>query len=184
MPSSPPKDGKDANKSSPGATAHLLNPTLLVVLVPAFFAVLGTGIGASLSGYLNLKLERFKFEVGLIQKAFETGDQNEVARRLKFLVDAGLVDSLNSQQLTELAKSPDDLPRFTEAMGIAEAKSILRALGLYAGAVDAIDQPAFRDAVRAFQTSKDMMPDGIIGPMTASELRKALAGVEDLPGAQ
>src|SRR5438552_14658709 len=83
---------------------------ILVVVLSALFGLLGSGIGAALQGYSNTQLERQKFEATLIQKALESTQQEERARNLLFLVDAGLIKSLDSRKIEELARNPARLP--------------------------------------------------------------------------
>src|SRR5207302_1038266 len=42
--------------------------------------------------------------------------------------------------------------------------------GLYAGPVDAIPGPVTRAAIRSFQAHRGLVPDGIVGPVTAHRL--------------
>lgn len=83
---------------------------LIVAVSSAVFALLGTGIGAALQGYWNTQLERQKFESALIQKALDSSKKEDAANNLKFLVDAGLIQSLDRNKIAELAKRPADLP--------------------------------------------------------------------------
>jgi hypothetical protein len=86
---------------------------LIIGLASAIFGVVGTAVGAGLQGYSNFQLERQKFEFTLIQKSLETKDTDEAAKRLQFLVDSGVIKSLDSNKIRELAESPKDLPNFT-----------------------------------------------------------------------
>jgi hypothetical protein len=79
-------------------------------LTLALVGLIGTGIGASVQGFWNTKLERQKFESSLILKSLETSDQQQAAKSLKFLVDAGLIPSLDSKKIEDLAKNPMELP--------------------------------------------------------------------------
>ncbi|MFZ5448285.1 MAG: M15 family metallopeptidase [Thermodesulfobacteriota bacterium] len=79
-------------------------------LILAIVGLIGTGIGASVQGFWTTKLERQKFESSLILKALETSDQQKAAKSLKFLVDAGLIPSLNAKRIENLAKDPEKLP--------------------------------------------------------------------------
>jgi hypothetical protein len=55
-------------------------------------------------------LERQKFEFSLIQKALEIKDRNEAAKQLLFLVNSGVIQSLDSEKIRKLAEKPEDLP--------------------------------------------------------------------------
>jgi hypothetical protein len=79
-------------------------------LILALVGLIGTGVGASIQGYWNTKLERQKFESSLILKALETADQKEAARNLLFLVNAGLIPNLDGKKIAELANNPEQLP--------------------------------------------------------------------------
>jgi hypothetical protein len=94
---------------------------LLIGVFSAVFGLLGTGIGAALQGYsnfhlerqkfdLNFQLERQKFEFSLIQKALEIKDRNEAAKQLLFLVNSGVIQSLDSEKIRKIAERPEDLP--------------------------------------------------------------------------
>lgn len=67
-------------------------------------------MGAGLQGYSNFQLERQKFEFTLIQNALETKDTNEAAKRLQFLVKSGVITSLDSDKIQQLAENPEQLP--------------------------------------------------------------------------
>jgi hypothetical protein len=86
-------------------------------LILAVVALLGTGIGAAVQGFWNTDLERKKFESSLILKSLETTDKKQAANNLLFLVNAGLVASLDNNKIKELANDPKNLPVQT-ALGI------------------------------------------------------------------
>jgi hypothetical protein len=88
---------------------------LVVGVLSAIVGLLGTGVGAIFQGYWNTQLERQKFESVLIQKALEQKDRDEVAKSLLFLVEAGLIQSLNRENIAGLAKKPDQLPLYRTA---------------------------------------------------------------------
>ena len=145
----------------------------------AFIGLLGTGVGAILQGYWNTKLERQKFEFSLIQKALGTSDKNEAALSLTFLAEAGLISEVNVDKIRTLAKTPQQLPIFLGAairdhlISVSEAKTILKHLGVYDGAINDEADDAFRKAVISFQSSKGMAPDGLIGPTTLGKFMEA-----------
>lgn len=75
--------------------------------------LLGTGLGYGLQGYFNAKLERQKFEAGVIQKALETDDRQEIARRLKFYIETGVIQSLDANKIRNTVdKNISELPVF------------------------------------------------------------------------
>ncbi|MFN6569242.1 M15 family metallopeptidase [Dendronalium sp. ChiSLP03b] len=87
---------------------------ILLGVITAISGLIGTGIGAVLQGNSNLNLERKKFEFTQIQKALETTDTKEAAKRLVFLVDIGVIQSLDGQRIREIAKNePQKIPTAT-----------------------------------------------------------------------
>ena len=88
----------------------------LVAVVSLLAGLLGTGLGASLQGYFNTRLERQKFESSLIEKALDSNDQAEIAKRLTFMVDIGIIRGLDRSQIANYAhKDPAQLPTLGEA---------------------------------------------------------------------
>ncbi|MDJ0660325.1 MAG: M15 family metallopeptidase [Crocosphaera sp.] len=95
---------------------------ILLGVITAISGLIGTGIGVILQGYSNLNLERKKFEFSQIQKALETTDTKEAAKRLLFLVDIGVIQSLDSQRIREIAKKePQNIPTSTVSSLTPEA---------------------------------------------------------------
>ncbi|MGK7896562.1 MAG: hypothetical protein AB4372_23815 [Xenococcus sp. (in: cyanobacteria)] len=91
---------------------------LLIGVVSAIFGLLGTLFGAALQGYSNLQLERQKFEFSLIQKALDTDNQDEAARNLMFLVNSGVIQSLDGERIRNIAENPEQIP-FTTRLQIS-----------------------------------------------------------------
>lgn len=88
-----------------------LTSPLLIGGITAISGLIGTGIGAILQGNANFKLERQKFEFTLIQKALQALNQNEAAKQLLFLIDSGVIISLDGEKLRNIAeKNPSQLP--------------------------------------------------------------------------
>jgi hypothetical protein len=102
------------------------NKDRLIVILPLLVGLAGTALGYMLQGHYNQKLEQQKFEAAIIQKALETNDQNEVAKRLSFYVDVGIVQSLNRDEITKKAQAPSQLPTFPTPV-IANARMYLLA---------------------------------------------------------
>jgi lysozyme len=90
---------------------------LLLGVITAISGLIGTGIGAVLQGNANLKLERNKFEFIQIQKALETTDTKEAAKRLVFLVDIGVIQSLDGNKIRKIAETqPQKIPTFGSSL--------------------------------------------------------------------
>jgi Circadian oscillating protein COP23 len=104
---------------------------LLIGLASALFGLLGTALGAVLQGQSNFQLEkhkleassqleRQKFEFSLILKALESkdklilmgSDRKEAAKKLAFLVNLGVIKTVNLNAIKKLVDNPDDLPTF------------------------------------------------------------------------
>jgi Circadian oscillating protein COP23 len=95
-------------------------------LLIAFITVIGGSIcTAFFQAYSNNQLERQKFEFSLILKALEGKDKSifmgsdgtdaartDAAKRLKFLVELGVIKSLDSDVIDKLSRKPNDLPNF------------------------------------------------------------------------
>ena len=88
-------------KSDKTKLSFLLNSSVLVAVVSS---LLGTALGAFITGWYGLTLERQRYEYSLIQKAVETQDYRQAAIRLKFLVDTGIIRSLNANAIKKLAE--------------------------------------------------------------------------------
>lgn len=89
---------------------------LLIGALSATFGLIGTGIGAGLQGYSNFQLERQKFESSLIQKSLEIKDRNEAAKSLLFLVDSGIIQSLDGARIRKIAENPEQLPMLSQLL--------------------------------------------------------------------
>jgi hypothetical protein len=85
----------------------LSSPLLLAIV-----GLIGTGIGAGLQGFWNARLEKQKFESSLVEKALSAANRDKAAKSLKFLVDAGLVNGLNTDNITKLAAKLRNFQRF------------------------------------------------------------------------
>ena len=97
---------------------------LLIGITSAVFGLMGTAFGAAFQGFSNFQLERQKFEFELIRKALETEDElignhtgrTEAAKKLRFLVDSGIIQSLDSDSIRKLADNPDEFPNFSSSI--------------------------------------------------------------------
>jgi hypothetical protein len=84
---------------------------LLIGCVSAVAGLIGTVIGAILQGNATYNLERQKFEYSLIQNALKAPNQEDAAKQLVFLVDTGVIKSLDGNRLRNIAKTnPGDIP--------------------------------------------------------------------------
>jgi murein L,D-transpeptidase YcbB/YkuD len=54
---------------------------------------------------------------------------------------------------------------------VSELQSMLAALGLYKGALDGVESPALREAIRRFQQANGLPPDGLAGPQTYTRIK-------------
>ncbi len=112
----------------------LLTSPLIVAGLTAVVGLFAAGVGAALQGHSNTELERSKFEFTLIQKSLEIKDRREAAKNLKFLVDAGIIQSLDGGKIASLADKPESLPTyssspisvgFTEGMKLKDAVQMI-----------------------------------------------------------
>jgi hypothetical protein len=151
------------------AISWLTSPLLLTLV-----GLIGTGTGAVLQGFWNTRLEREKFEFSLIAKALSVPNKDDAAQNLKFLVDAGLINQFNSEKIAKLAANPKTLPDFFGLAGpvpVRQGKMVLSRIGSYQGAIDDDMNDAYRKAITDFQTSQNMVPDGLIGPQTFDRMK-------------
>lgn len=79
-------------------------------LAIALVGLVGVTLGAILQGYFNYKLERLKFEYTIIQKALEPTDKTEAAKNLKFLLDVGLIQTIEENKINKQLENPENLP--------------------------------------------------------------------------
>lgn len=85
-----------------------INPIIGTVLV-ALIGLFGTGIGASIGGYYNIKLEQEKLRSSLILKAVETTDPKSALNYLKLLKNTGLVKNLDVT-IEKWSNDPEEVP--------------------------------------------------------------------------
>src|SRR6187431_1510200 len=76
---------------APKKNNTFLKSPLLPLFLSAFFAILGTGIGAWLQGKSNIELEQQKYESSLILKMVETDSRSQAITNLDFLLTLGLI---------------------------------------------------------------------------------------------
>lgn len=81
-------------ETASSAKPFMLNPIVGTVIV-AMIGLLGTGIGTSIGGYYNIKLEQEKLRSNLILKAVETNDPESALNYLKLLRDTRLVTDID-----------------------------------------------------------------------------------------
>jgi peptidoglycan hydrolase-like protein with peptidoglycan-binding domain len=69
-------------------------------------------------------------------------------------------------------------PLATTPMSLSDVQGALNALGFGGIAVDGINGPQTKAAVKKFQTAAHITSDGIVGPQTTAALRVALAALQ------
>ena len=90
-------------------------------LIGFIFATVGSFATSSYQAYSNFQLERQKFEFSAILKAFEGKDKNiligsdkqAVMNNLQFLVDIGIIKTLDSSVIEKIMKDPNKAPSFS-----------------------------------------------------------------------
>lgn len=98
-------DNTPANPLPPASTPPWwFSSPIVITAASAIFGLLGTGVGVLIQGHTNATLEREKFEFGLIQKAVDNPDRQVAARNLLFLVQSGVITSLNAKNIATLAE--------------------------------------------------------------------------------
>jgi hypothetical protein len=94
---------------------------LLVAAVGLFATLLASIVQNYLQSEASRRLERQRFESTLIQKALETEDPEEAAKRLEFLVSLGFVTDENGK-IIGYVKKPESIPLPPAAAGVAPGK--------------------------------------------------------------
>ncbi|MBW4420450.1 MAG: RICIN domain-containing protein [Myxacorys californica WJT36-NPBG1] len=113
------KESKAKTDAESGKERRWLSSPLILTLA----GLLGTGFGAALQGYSSFQLERQKFEFNLVQKALETKDRSEAAKQLVFLIDSGVIRSLDTERIREIVEN-NQLP--TSLNASAKRKAVLK----------------------------------------------------------
>jgi hypothetical protein len=139
----------------------------------------------------NAKLERAKFEFGMIQEALKTEYMEEATERLKFLLKTEVITQFDTKKLNALIQN-HELPIFAGAaikfhlVSVMEAKQLFKDLGLYDGEINnTIDDPFFK-AIADFQyrfnehgftvkPGDNLEVDGLLGPKTYAVLKRVMA---------
>ncbi|MBI3333755.1 MAG: peptidoglycan-binding protein [Candidatus Omnitrophica bacterium] len=70
-------------------------------------------------------------------------------------------------------------PKTATSLTNREIQLALKSAGYYDGAIDGKLGPKTKEAVRAFQHSQGLAPDGVVGSKTASALSKYLQGQKE-----
>lgn len=122
---SSPKEREAEHKSERKKKNGWFSPSLLIAICSAISAIAGTFLGAAIQGYANFQLERQEFEFSLIRESLSLENfenEKEVANsanKLLFLVETGIVQSLDADPIRKLAeeklnklKEPRTLPAF------------------------------------------------------------------------
>ena len=93
-----------------------------------------------------------------------------VRRGSTILVDLGLDEALKSSPERELASSQPTLRQGSRGSAVSTLQSRLTALRFAPGPVDGVFGSLTGAAVRAFQSARGLVADGIVGPLTWSAL--------------
>lgn len=163
---------------------------LVLTALTALIGLIGTCIGLLLQGSMNIGIERQRMESSLILKAIETGNSDEAAKNLRFLLNAGLIRDEHGRiaglvrDSNQVAVLPLRAARMAQRvaleadMTVFDVQDNLRARGFYIGELTGMYDEQTIEAIKNFQRANDLMPDGILGFKTMSKLR-----VQDtLPG--
>jgi hypothetical protein len=82
---------------------------LLIAIIGLFATVLANLIQNTVQGIGNQRLERQRFEATVIQKALDTNDVDEAAKRLRFLLNLGLIHD-DTGKIAAYVASPETIP--------------------------------------------------------------------------
>ena len=98
------------------------SPSATTILV-AVAGMVASAIGAPLQVQSTRELERSKFEGNLILKVIETGDLDQAAKNLRFLVKAGFITD-DSGKISKLLDTPDAIPFLPSREGLPDLSTI------------------------------------------------------------
>lgn len=115
----------DSKEDSDTGKRTKIESPILITLVTALIGIIGTGAGAVFQGYYEAILEKQKFESNLIFKALEPEAAQDRANYLLFLVESGLLDSLNVGKIRKLAENPENIPSASPSLKLNSASDIL-----------------------------------------------------------
>src|SRR5437016_469857 len=87
----------------------LWSSPLLLALLGLFATITVNIVQNFFQSNASRSLERQKFESSLIQKAVETADKDDAAKRLRFLLDLGLITDENGK-IAGYVAHPDTIP--------------------------------------------------------------------------
>lgn len=142
--------------------------------------VVERGFGAGASGLINLS------ELGISLEINRVESQSQAVRNL---IELGLIEllgkhsgvpywsclSLPQTDAKAEKKRERKFENTPDPQNIAEAQTLLMALGFYQGAVDNVLGPETRAAISRFQASEALLPNGIVDFDLLQRLRKRLA---------
>ena len=91
-------------------------------------ALSGAAIAAVITGYWTQKVEREKFTYSAVLRALEPEDLNQRIRRLRFIIDIGLVEDAKlrkslERKLKSAPENPSELPQFQTREALVKAAS-------------------------------------------------------------
>lgn len=180
----------EPTEESPKATGQRertanLSMTAWVGIFTAILGVLAAATGTIIQGFMDVRLEKQKFESSMILKALDADAPEDAAKRLKFLVESGLITD-PGRRISTLYADPKRVPTFATAMSrvaeatikrfgtdIEEVQRLLKELGFFQGKVDGVFDIRTSKAILEFQKSKGLIPDGVLGRLTLTELQKS-----------
>lgn len=131
--------------------------------------VLGTIVGAMFWTRNNLLLLADQNDAIKISRAINRGNANDTR---KANAEQDRVNATN-RALQLLGAHPEPMGDLNTVAG---QQAALRALNLYAGAIDGKFGPATRAAVEEFQRSAGLKVDGVVGSRTIAALKQRLIG--------
>ena len=140
-------------------------------------------MGASVKE-LQLKLKALRFLEGEADGIFGALTQSSVVnfQNANGLVADGIVGPMTWAALDQAfsaVERPESIQRPTIRMGsrgeeVVLLQTKLRALGFFFGQIDGIFGPNTEAAVENFQTTHNLVPDGIVGPITWERLEEII----------
>ncbi len=127
---------------------------------------------ATASGSKAKETEAIKAQVASLESQLNTVNQRieEVSQR-----QGALEANLQAAQASQATQTESGSPRkAASSLNHRQVQLALKTAGFYAGPVDGKLGPQTKEAVKAFQRSNGLTPDGTVGSKTASLLSRYL----------